>query len=558
MRAVVVLFDSLNRHMLPPYGGSGVHAPNFERLARHCVTFDNAWVGSMPCMPARRDLHTGRYNFLHRSWGPLEPFDDSFVTMLKNSGVYTHLVSDHYHYWEAGGATYHTQYNSWEFCRGQEGDPWKGEVGDPDIPEHVGSFEGHRGALFRQDWINRTYMQGEAGHPQTQTFAQGLEFIHTNAVEDNWLLQIEAFDPHEPFFSPQTYKDLYPHEYAGKHFDWPAYKRVTETPEEAEHCRYEYKALLSMCDASLGRLLDTFDKLDLWKDTMLIVSADHGFLLGEHDWWAKNTMPLYNEIARIPFFIWDPRTGRSGVRNNSLVQWIDVAPTLLQAYGLAAAPDMRGVSLAETLEDGRAARSAVLFGYHGAHVNCTDGRHVYMKAPERADNKPLYNYTLMPANMGSMFGVKELQHIELQEPFGFTKGVRTLKIPAATYIGAHGMGTLLYDIEADPGQNAPIADEATERLMRRRLTELMREHEAPVEQYERLGLTAQASQAAVFAETNASAQTAAATHTEAAGGASAAPDGTGSSADVTTADAVSKLGGTAEPAPDITKGSDGF
>ncbi|PRX61969.1 sulfatase-like protein [Cohnella sp. SGD-V74] len=67
--------------------------PAFSRLADKSVTFDNHWVGSMPCMPARRDLLTGRYNFLHRSWGPLEPFDDSLPALLRKQGVYSHLVS---------------------------------------------------------------------------------------------------------------------------------------------------------------------------------------------------------------------------------------------------------------------------------------------------------------------------------------------------------------------------------------------------------------------------------------------------------------------------------
>jgi arylsulfatase A-like enzyme len=97
MKAIMLMFDSLNRHMLPPYGAQGVHAPNFTRLAERCVTFDNCYVGSMPCIPARRELHTGRYNFLHRSWGPLEPFDDSMPAILGRAGVYTHLTTDHQH-----------------------------------------------------------------------------------------------------------------------------------------------------------------------------------------------------------------------------------------------------------------------------------------------------------------------------------------------------------------------------------------------------------------------------------------------------------------------------
>ncbi|KKL67321.1 hypothetical protein LCGC14_2136140 [marine sediment metagenome] len=56
MKAVMVMFDSLNRRFLPPYGCRDVVAPNFERLAERTVTFDNSYVGSMPCMPVRLRL----------------------------------------------------------------------------------------------------------------------------------------------------------------------------------------------------------------------------------------------------------------------------------------------------------------------------------------------------------------------------------------------------------------------------------------------------------------------------------------------------------------------
>ncbi|MFE6856649.1 sulfatase, partial [Streptomyces sp. NPDC057674] len=327
MRAIMVMFDSLNRRMLPPYGGDWTHAPNFARLAERTVTFDNAYAGSMPCMPARRELHTGRYNFLHRSWGPLEPFDDSMPELLKQNGVYTHLVSDHPHYWEDGGATYHGRYNSWEFFRGQEGDPWKGQVADPEIPEDLKRM---RSAVYRQDWVNRPHMATEDRHPQTLTFDAGLEFIRTNHAEDRWFVQIETFDPHEPFFSHQRYKDLYPHAYDGPHFDWPDYKRVVETDEQVAHAGFEYAALLSMCDHSLGRVLDAMDAYGLWDDTLLIVNTDHGLLLGEKGWWGKSVQPWYNELVHLPLFAWDPRSGGAGERCDILFQTIDLAPTLLE------------------------------------------------------------------------------------------------------------------------------------------------------------------------------------------------------------------------------------
>ena len=87
MRTVFVLFDSLNRLGLGCYDGTAIRTPNFDRFAARAVTFDKHYVGSLPCMPARRDIHTGRLNFMHRSWGPLEPFDNSFSAVLRTAIV---------------------------------------------------------------------------------------------------------------------------------------------------------------------------------------------------------------------------------------------------------------------------------------------------------------------------------------------------------------------------------------------------------------------------------------------------------------------------------------
>ena len=131
MKLVFVLFDTLNRLALGAYGGREVATPNFDRFARRAMTFDNHYVGSLPCMPARRDMHTGRLNFMHRSWGPLEPFDNSLPAILNKANVYTHLITDHFHYFEDGGATYHNRFTSYDFIRGQEYDPWKAMVEPP-------------------------------------------------------------------------------------------------------------------------------------------------------------------------------------------------------------------------------------------------------------------------------------------------------------------------------------------------------------------------------------------------------------------------------------------
>ena len=487
MKAIMVMFDSLNRHFLPNYGNQWVKAPNFRRLANQAVTFDQAWIGSMPCMPARRELHTGRYNFLHRSWGPLEPFDDSAPDLLKNHGIYSHHVTDHQHYFEDGGATYHERYSSWEFARGQEGDPWKGQVEDPTVP--AGSIN-QQSPKARQDWVNRSYMRSESAQPQAQTFDAGLEFIRTNASEDHWFLQIETFDPHEPFFAMQQWKDKYLHGWVSPHFDWPKYERVREDPKTVAHVQYEYAALLSQCDHYLGQVLNYMDDHHMWSDTMLIVNTDHGFLLGEHDWWAKCRMPFYNEIARTPFFIWDPRIGNAGERRRSITQMMDLPATLLEFFGVEIPKDMIGMPLRDVISEDIPIREFALFGIFGGHVNITNGRYVYMRsASDGRANKPLFHYTQMPTHIDSLFSVEEMKTMTKHPGFSFTKNTPVMKIDASLKEWWwEDFETMLFDLKVDPGQKTPLANSKVEKQMVDAMTALMKSNDAPSEQFERPGL----------------------------------------------------------------------
>jgi arylsulfatase A-like enzyme len=489
MRAIIVMFDSLNRRMLPPYGYEHAHAPNFSRLASRTATFDRCYAGSMPCMPARREMHTGRYNFLHRSWGPIEPFDDSMPEILGRNGVYTHLITDHQHYWEDGGATYHNRYSSYEFFRGQEGDLWKGVVDKNDRARLKDIFY----RMQNQDGINRTYLENEQDHPQTLTFDAGLEFIETNAGADNWMLQLETFDPHEPFFSYDQYHRLYPESPLGngEDFDWPPYARVTESESTVENAKLRYLALLSMCDANLGRVLDLMDDKNMWQDTMLIVCTDHGYMLGERGWWGKSVMPWYDETIHTPFFAWDPRCGVAGERRESLVQTIDIAPTLLDFFGLAPTKDMRGQPLKDAIASDTPVREGGLFGIFGGHVSVTDGRYVYMRASVDQTNRPLLEHTLMPTHMRARFEPSEFFEAEMIPGFSFTKGAPVMRMPGWTMRGPTDFGTLLYDLETDPGQTTPLRDPDLELRMARMLVGLMRDNDAPPSQYERLGLPAE-------------------------------------------------------------------
>lgn len=503
MKTVFVLFDSLNRHMLGPYGGKRVPTPNFDRLARRSAVFEKHYVGSMPCMPARRDMLTGRLSFLHRSWGPLEPFDNAFPEILaREKGVYSHLVTDHFHYFEDGGATYHTRYDSYDFIRGQEGDPWKAMV-QPHwerLREKYAAeqFSEKRRDYKRQNVINREFIRDDADFPSVQVFEAGMEFIQENGSSENWLLQIETFDPHEPFHAPASFKKPFDTGWAGPIRDWPRYGRVDELPEECEELRANYYATVALCDALLGKLLDQFDRENLWQDTALVVTTDHGFLLGEHDFWAKNRMNIYEEIAHIPLFIHHPGLPDShGARIEQLTQSGDLAPTFLQLHDAAIPAEMVAHSILPLLEGAPSKHDALLYGYFGGAANITDGQFTYHRYPPDLKSQEIYQYTVMPTHIFQFFSNEELCEAELTSPFTFTKGVPLLRVPVkerTAMYDNYGPGcfleddTRLYDLQTDPGQDRPIDDASEEERLVRLMGHLMRELDAPREAFDRLSL----------------------------------------------------------------------
>ncbi|KMW57328.1 Choline-sulfatase [Candidatus Rhodobacter oscarellae] len=495
---VFLLFDSLVRDLLPQYGGDPQALPNFARLDARCGRFDNHFVGSLPCMPARRDLHNGRLNFFHRHWGPLEPFDDSFVSTLRDSGVYTHLITDHYHYFEEGGWSFHTRYNSWELFRGQESDVWRGTA-TPIDDDIVDRFDPDVYDLtvekYRRHAINRAYIRDEAEFSSHQSFTAALKFLDENQTKDDWLLHLEVFDPHEPFHAPMEFLKAEGIDPNDPIADWPAYGAPEYDARVSELLRKNYRALLRFCDKQLGRLLDAFDAQGLWEDTALVLTTDHGFMLSEHGYWGKSVMPLYNQISQIPMFLHMPGTA-PGAPVKSLSQTTDIAPTILDAFGAAPSKDMTGRSLVPACKSGETGRDIALFGIWGGPLNCTDGRYVFFIDPDDpAYRSELFIYSLMPVDVKKPLEIADLQRATQHPPFDFTKQVPVWKIPS-TGVQARGatefmpIGSMLFDLDADPEQLNPIlGDHMTETRLRAAMQQVLVQHDAPPEVLTRFSMS---------------------------------------------------------------------
>ncbi len=485
MKTILILLDSLNRHMLPMYGGQMLQTPNLRRLAERGVVFDNHWCGSMPCMPARREIFTGRMNLLECPWNAWELFDRSHTQMMRERGVHTHMITDHYHYFERPGPNYQTLFDTWEFIRGQEGDWWKPMVDDP--PEMPPGPPKDRNRLRRQDWVNRHFMdvQDDAQYPTPQCFQKAIEFLEINGRSDNWHLHLECFDPHEPFSCPDRFVEMYESEpWTRERFDWPAYGPVDDEDEAAiRHVRASYAGTLTMADVWLGKLLDKMDELDLWKDTTVLLTTDHGHMLSEHGYWAKNYMHVYQELSHIPMIVCSPNAD-AGRRVSGLTTTVDLTPTLLDLWAMEPTDVMRGRSARPMLSTEAAGHDAVLFGYFGKDVNVTDGRYTYCRQP--IEDSPVYAYTTMPC-------------------FAFRHPDSMKEATLATLPHADGMQLYriehrsrrhrdapdfhpLFDIHTDPGQENPLRDADLESRMVETLVAQLRYHDAPACQYSRLGL----------------------------------------------------------------------
>ncbi|MBQ9152745.1 MAG: hypothetical protein IJ130_02910, partial [Solobacterium sp.] len=191
---------------------------------------------------------------------------------------------------------------------------------------------------------------------------------------------------------------------------------------------------------------------------------------------------------------------KDGTRCTALAQTPDIAPTVLDFFGIEKGKHMTGQSLLPLIGgEKEKVHDSILYGYYGMHVNVTDGRYTYMRAAAAADNKPLYQYTLMPAHIKKYMHAQEIRQADdmLCRDFEFAEHLPVLRIPTDekydrkryySYSGHRKYGTMLFDGISDPCQEHPMDDPDTEKIMMEKLIHEMQAAEAPGEQYIRLGL----------------------------------------------------------------------
>jgi arylsulfatase A-like enzyme len=495
---VLVLLDSLNRHMLGCYGGREFATPNIDRLASRAVRFDRHYVGSLPCMPARHDILCGALDFLWRPWGSVEIWEDAITARLRAAGVTSQLITDHPHLFETGGENYHVDFTAWDYQRGHEGDPWKTRRD----PSWAGAPRFGRGHMAYDD--SRGWFRGEADFPGPRTLAAGARWLDENAgAHDRFFLMIDEFDPHEPFDTPEPWASLYDPDWEGPHLIWPPYvvgakaKGVIDD-RQGRQIRACYGAKLSMIDHWLGRILEVMDARGLWDDTLFVLCTDHGHYLGEKDIWGKPGAPLYQTIAHIPLLIAAP--GVAAGACGALTTSVDLNATLAAAFDLGPARQAtHGRSLLPLLAgEVGAVRDHVLAGVWGREVQLIEAGAKYVRPPAGA-NAPLAMYSNRWSTMPTHVLTRE-QELPLPDHRAVLDRMPGSPVPVLRQVWEAGdrvpfwaatrfRGAMLFDLEADPVEDDNLAGGAAEAAAAARLTAALREVDAPPTQFDRLGLS---------------------------------------------------------------------
>ena len=506
MNTIVIVCDTLRRDHVGAYHHNRplnamdnplapdwvVPTPHMDRLAARGTTFENAWCGSTPCMPARRDIYTGRHEFLERGWGPLEEWDRDLptqvsgqpyqsMTLAKEQGAkVSQLITDHLCLWMKGSGNYHFGYTGCEFIRGHHWDNWVTTPGDA---ADFGCPQGDRHTMMERHWRNTHAIRaekGEAGWFAPQVFTKASDWLRENHTHDDFYLHIDCFDPHEAWDPPA---DLLK-QFSPKGYDvegWtahPPYKPWRETMNEElfNHYRAAYAAMVVLVDRWLGKMLDTMDDLNLWEDTVVIFTTDHGTWNGDRDRIGKLGTHCHEAQAHIPFILCHPDAGQ-GQRRDQLVQLVDIYPTVLSAVGrpLPESDDNRplhGVNLLPAVADPNApTRDHAVCGMFGRSVSITDARWILHQQPI-PENKPLHWHGyqsdgFLKANLGPVI-----------------EGRRE-----STLHPGHDV-TWLSDKQSDPWENQNLAASHPQQLaaMQQALAQTLTKLKAPKEQHTRLGL----------------------------------------------------------------------
>ncbi len=357
---LLIMVDDLRDH-IGCYGNATVKTPNIDRLAERGALFERAYVQYPVCNASRSSMLSGLRPdqtgvtdnaTLLRSKLPEVV---TFPQLLKENGWRAEAYGKIFHLGGGQNTDVREQWmdlpKSWDKARALE-------------PTEIGrkKIAGRDLTDGELKWCHWGMMAGDDDDQPDGQIASAVIEAMESSDDRPWIIGCGFMKPHDPFLAPEKYFELYPPESLRLYRD-PLHLTLAPpmaigfgpfgvafgkfTDQERHEFQRAYYACTSFMDAQLGRVLDTMDRLDLWKTTIVLFMSDHGYHLGERQWWNKNT--LFDRSCRAPLIIAAPRI--QPARMSGLVEFVDLYPTIADFCGVTQPAGLAGQSLRPLLEN---------------------------------------------------------------------------------------------------------------------------------------------------------------------------------------------------------------
>ena len=362
-----VLFIAIDdlRPALGCYGDPLAKSPNIDRFATSARRFNRAYVQQAVCGPSRTSLLTGLLPDHTRVWHNRNRFREehpdhvTLPQLFKQNGYQTLGCGKLF-----SGNEKELDPVSWSRPETLRLKGWKNYL----LEINQGK-EKKQSAFEAADVDDGAYPDGKLATLAVET----LENLNQDGKP--FFLAIGFFKPHLPFNAPKKYWDLHnplafelpdslrdpvrlsPDIALHSHRELGGYKGVPKNEklnlEQSRILRHGYYACVSYVDAQVGKVLDALTRLDLDQNTIVVLWGDHGFSLGESGRWCKGTN--FELDTRVPLLIRAPRLAHPGIATDSLVEMVDLYPTLAELADLEAPAELDGRSFKSLLDNPRAA-----------------------------------------------------------------------------------------------------------------------------------------------------------------------------------------------------------
>ncbi|MFT5471896.1 MAG: iduronate 2-sulfatase [Kiritimatiellia bacterium] len=365
-----IISDDLTYNALSCYGNEVCKTPNIDRLAADGVRFTRAYCQGTYCGPSRAAFMSGYYPHATGVLGytsprpRIGPDKVTWPQLFKNNGYYTARVSKIYHMGVPIGIEQGSNGSddplSWTERFNCKGPEWNAP-GDGETLEN--NPDGTKPAVGGNTFVVVEADGDDLEHADGKAAAKAVELIKAHKDAPFWL-GVGFVRPHVPFVAPKKYFPPYkpydklelPEKRKGDWDDIPtAGINYKTSPNMKMDIRRQKKALggyyasVAFMDAMTGQVLDALEQEGLLDSTIIIFTSDHGYHLGEHDFWAK--VSLRDESSGVPLIIKVP--GMKPAVCNSLVELQDLYPTISRLCGLTPPPGIQGMDISRMLVDSK-------------------------------------------------------------------------------------------------------------------------------------------------------------------------------------------------------------